>query len=114
MDVSGDTIRDTNEGYDKGYDKGYDVMILGDTIGDMTKVYNTILGIQFDLRDTILGDTEIALLRDTIHRIPQIYLCQGLLIYFQTCILHVFQIIVDFVNLTPFDSKFLHVHPPLT
>ena len=28
-------------------------------MGDMIKGYDTILGIQFDLRDTILGDTEI-------------------------------------------------------
>ena len=36
------------------------------------------------------------------------------LVDFQTCILHVFQIIVDFLNLTYFYSKFLHVHPPST
>ena len=34
------------------------------------------------------------------------------LVDFQTCILHVFQIIVDFVNLTPFDTKILmFIHP---
>jgi hypothetical protein len=53
-------FRDTNEGHDKeGYDKEYDVMILGDTMGDTIKGYDTILGIRFVLKDTILGDTKI-------------------------------------------------------